>query len=121
MIYYLRKNYYKNASLMDNSCKLAVVLGSYDYCTVRVAYNYGNHGGIAFQIVDEVLEFDVDGQYGGGNNNNGGGGTRKKTEKGRLTIPRSGAIMAPVLCIKLLYPDQFNPLIESKFKGNGNI
>ena len=121
MIYYLRNNYYKNALLMDNSCKLAMVLGSYDYCTVRVAYNYGNHGGIAFQIVDEVLEFDVDGQYGGGNNNNGGGGTRKKTEKGKLTDLRSGVVMSLVLYVELLYSDQLNPLVESKFKGKGNV
>ena len=56
---------------MANLCKSAAVLGLYDYSTVRAAYNYGNHMGIAFQLVDVVLNFDVDGEYGGGNNNNG--------------------------------------------------
>ena len=37
MIYYLRKNYYKTASLIDNLCKLAVVSGLYDYRTSRAA------------------------------------------------------------------------------------
>ena len=77
--------------------------------------------GIAFQLVDNVLDFDVGGEYGGGNNNNSGGGARKKTGKGTLTDLISGVVIAPVLYIALLYPDQLNPLIENKFKEKGNV
>ena len=53
--------------------------------------------GIAFQLVDNVLDFDVGGEYGGGNNNNSGGGARKKTGKVTLTDIRSEVVTAPVL------------------------
>ena len=53
--------------------------------------------GIAFQLVDNVLDFDVGGEYGGGNNNNSGGGARKKTGKVTLTDIRSEVVTSPVL------------------------
>ena len=71
--------------------------------------------------MDEVLDFDVDGEYGGGNNNNGGGSASKKTGKGTLADLRLEVVMAPVLYAARLYPDQLNPLIESKFKVKGDV
>ena len=97
MIHDLLNNYYTNASLMANSYKSATFLGFYNSCTVRAAYNYGKHVGIEFQLVDDVLHFDVDGKYGGGDNNNDGSGARKKTGKGSLTDLRLGLVTAPVL------------------------
>ena len=77
--------------------------------------------GIAFQLGDDVIDFDVDGEYCGGNNNNSGASTRKKMGKGTLTYLRSEEVMAPVLYTARLYPYQLNPLIDSKFKGKGNV
>ena len=69
--------------------------------------------GIAFQLVDDVLNFDVDGEY--------SGGTKKKTRKGTLTDLRSGVVTAPVLYAARLYPDELNPPIEHKFKEEGDV
>ena len=56
--------------LIANSSKPAAVLGLYNYCTVRAAYDYRNHMSIAFQILDDVINFDVDGEYSVGDNIN---------------------------------------------------
>ena len=97
VIYYLHKNYYKTTLLMTNSFKSAAVLGSYDSCTVRAAYNYGKHGGIAFRLVEDVLNFDVDGEYDGGNNNNGSGGAKQKMGNSTLMDIRLEVVTKPVL------------------------
>lgn len=55
--YYLRKNFYKTASLMANSCKSAALLGHYSPALVQASYQYGKHVGMAFQLVDDVLDF----------------------------------------------------------------
>ena len=77
--------------------------------------------GIAFYLVDDVLDFDVDCENGGGDNNNSGGGPRKKTGKGTLTDLISGVVTAPFLYDAPLYPDQLNSLIDSKFKVKGEV
>ena len=106
---------------MANSFNSSLVLGLYDSCTVREAYDYGKLVGIAYQLVDNVLDFDADGDYGGGNNNNGSGDARKKTGKSTLTDMISAVVMAPVLYAAQLYPDQLNLLVENKFKGKGDV
>jgi len=58
MIYYLRKNFYKTGSLMANSCKSAAVLGDYDDEIVHAAYRYGKHLGVAFQLIDDALDYE---------------------------------------------------------------
>jgi len=58
IVYYLRKNYYKTASLMANSCKSAALLGDYPVEMVDASYRYGKHVGMAFQLVDDVLDFE---------------------------------------------------------------
>ena len=56
--YYFYKNYYKTGSLMANSCKAAVVLGGGAEEIQRIAFAYGKHIGLAFQLVDDVLDFE---------------------------------------------------------------
>ena len=60
---------------------------------------------IAFQLVDDVLNFNVDGNYGSIDNNNGGGIARKKTGKGKLMDLRLGVVTTPFLYAAQLYPD----------------
>jgi geranylgeranyl pyrophosphate synthase len=50
MEYYLHKNYYKTGSLMANSCRAAVVLGGHDEAVQNIAFAYGKHLGLAFQV-----------------------------------------------------------------------
>lgn len=54
---YLQKSYYKTASLMANSAKAAVVLSDGKKEVAEQIYNYGCNLGLAFQIVDDILDF----------------------------------------------------------------
>ncbi len=54
---YLDKTYYKTASLMANSAKAAAVLSNAEDEIVENLYNYGRNLGLAFQIVDDILDF----------------------------------------------------------------
>ncbi|MEM7758257.1 MAG: solanesyl diphosphate synthase [Cyanobacteria bacterium P01_A01_bin.40] len=54
---YLDKTYYKTASLMANSAKAAAVLSDAEEQIVENLYSYGRNLGLAFQIVDDILDF----------------------------------------------------------------
>lgn len=54
---YLNKSYYKTASLIANSSKAAGVLSEVSQETAEHLYEYGRHLGLAFQIVDDILDF----------------------------------------------------------------
>jgi geranylgeranyl pyrophosphate synthase len=104
VVYYLRKNFYKTASLMANSCKSAALLGDYPSNYVDAAYRYGKHVGMAFQLVDDVLDFE---------------GSFKSLGKPSLADLKAGLATAPVLFAAEEYPE-LNPLIERKFKQDGD-
>ncbi|MGL5795204.1 MAG: solanesyl diphosphate synthase [Waterburya sp.] len=53
---YLDKTYYKTASLMANSAKAAAVLSDADPDVAKNLYSYGRNLGLAFQIVDDILD-----------------------------------------------------------------
>ncbi len=54
---YLDKSYYKTASLLANSCKAAGRLSEISTVTCEQLYLYGRNLGLAFQIVDDILDF----------------------------------------------------------------
>lgn len=54
---YLEKSYYKTASLIANSSKAAGVLSLVSSEMEDHLYCYGRHLGLAFQIVDDILDF----------------------------------------------------------------
>ncbi|KAI0845926.1 terpenoid synthase [Daldinia vernicosa] len=55
--YYLQKTYLKTASLISKSCRAAALLGRADAATVESAYSYGKNLGLAFQLVDDMLDY----------------------------------------------------------------
>ncbi|XP_056289643.1 decaprenyl-diphosphate synthase subunit 1 isoform X2 [Pseudoliparis swirei] len=55
--HYLEKTFKKTASLIANSCKAVCVQVSSDPDVHEIAYKYGENIGIAFQLVDDVLDF----------------------------------------------------------------
>ncbi|KAI2635826.1 hexaprenyl pyrophosphate synthase [Hypomontagnella submonticulosa] len=55
--YYLQKTYLKTASLISKSCRAAALLGRADATTVEAAYAYGKNLGLAFQLVDDMLDY----------------------------------------------------------------
>ena len=54
---YLQKSYYKTASLIANSSKAAGVLSNVSPEIAEHLYSYGRNLGLAFQIVDDILDF----------------------------------------------------------------
>ncbi|XP_078090166.1 all trans-polyprenyl-diphosphate synthase PDSS1 isoform X5 [Mustelus asterias] len=56
-VHYLEKTFKKTASLIANSCKAVSILGNCDPDVQEIAYQYGRNIGIAFQLVDDVLDF----------------------------------------------------------------
>ena len=57
--YYLQKTYLKSASLISKSCRAAALLGQSSPSVVEAAYVYGKNLGLAFQLVDDMLDYTV--------------------------------------------------------------
>ncbi|XP_038852892.1 all trans-polyprenyl-diphosphate synthase PDSS1-like isoform X1 [Salvelinus namaycush] len=55
--HYLEKTFKKTASLIANSCKAVSILVNSDPEVQEIAFQYGRNVGIAFQLVDDVLDF----------------------------------------------------------------
>jgi hypothetical protein len=56
---YLKKSFYKTGSLFAHSAKAVAVVGRHSPETAELAYEYGRNLGMAFQIVDDILDFTV--------------------------------------------------------------
>jgi all-trans-nonaprenyl-diphosphate synthase len=54
---YIDKSFFKTASLMAGSAKAAAVLSNSSEAVAEAMYEYGRCLGIAFQIVDDLLDF----------------------------------------------------------------
>ncbi|KAL6707797.1 coq1 putative hexaprenyl diphosphate synthase [Coniothyrium glycines] len=60
--YYLQKTYLKSASLISKSCRAAAILGGSSPEVVEASYLYGKNLGLAFQLVDDMLDYTVSGE-----------------------------------------------------------
>ena len=103
--YYLRKNYYKTASLMGNSCLAAAVLGEHTQEHQKAAYLYGTYVGQAFQLIDDALDFE---------------GSTSSIGKAPLADLKSGLATAPTIFAAEEYP-KLAALIDRKFDAPGDI
>lgn len=104
---YLRKSYFKTASLICSSCKCAALLAGYeekDQVTVA-AEEYGYHMGMAFQIVDDILDF------------SGASATLGKPAQADMEL---GLSTAPVL-FAAQEEEEIRPLIMRRFKEEGDV
>lgn len=54
---YMEKSHYKTASLIAASCRSAAVFSGCDQGMKEDMYAYGKHLGLAFQVVDDILDF----------------------------------------------------------------
>uniref|UniRef100_F6HJE9 Solanesyl diphosphate synthase 3, chloroplastic/mitochondrial n=2 Tax=Vitis vinifera TaxID=29760 RepID=F6HJE9_VITVI len=82
MEYYLQKTYYKTASLISNSSKASALLAGQTAEVSMLAFEYAKNLGLAFQLIDNVLDFT---------------GTSASLGKGSLSDIRNGIITAPIL------------------------
>lgn len=102
---YLEKSYFKTASLIANSSKATGVLSNLSEDVNDQLYGYGRNLGLAFQIVDDILDFTSSDEVLG---------------KPAASDLKSGNLTAPVL-----YALEENPglatLIEREFAEEGDF
>jgi len=54
---YMDKSFYKTASLIAASCRSAAVFSEATPAVKEAMFGYGKHLGLAFQVVDDILDF----------------------------------------------------------------
>mmetsp|Transcript_4571 Transcript_4571/g.6942 ORF Transcript_4571/g.6942 Transcript_4571/m.6942 type:complete len:146 (-) Transcript_4571:105-542(-) len=90
---------------MANSCKSAALLGNYPDPLVSASYRYGKHLGVAFQLVDDVLDFE---------------GSASTMGKPALSDLNAGLATAPVLFAADTF-EEIQPMIGRKFRKEGDV
>lgn len=107
MEYYLRKSYYKTASLIYSACKSCALLSGYDETDMvtKSAEEFGHHLGMAFQIVDDILDF------------TGASASLGKPAQADMQL---GLATAPILFASESVRE-LRPLIERRFKEAGDV
>lgn len=103
---YLRKSYYKTASLICYACRSAALLGGHAYgSTVATACEeFGYHLGLAYQIQDDILDFTAAANVLG---------------KPALADMDLGLSTAPILYAAQEYK-HLRPLVMRRFKNKGD-
>ncbi|ONI11068.1 hypothetical protein PRUPE_4G085300 [Prunus persica] len=105
MEYYIQKTYFKTASLISNSCKAIAILAGHTAEVAMLAFEYGKNLGLAFQLIDDVLDFT---------------GTSTSLGKGSLSDIRHGIITAPILFAMEEFP-QLRAVVEQGFDNPANV
>merc|ERR1711968_355588 len=107
MTYYLRKSYMKTASLICNSCRSAALLAGYeeDDIITQSAEEFGYHLGMAYQIVDDILDFT---------------GASAQLGKPAQAGMELGLSTAPVLFASQTVKE-LRPMIMNRFKNEGDV
>ncbi|KAK8288321.1 hypothetical protein V6Z12_D07G118800 [Gossypium hirsutum] len=105
MEYYMQKTYNKTASLISNSCKSVALLAGHTAEIAMLAFEYGKNLGLAFQLIDDVLDFT---------------GTSASLGKGSLSDIRHGIITAPILFAMEEYP-QLRAVVDKGFDNPANV
>ncbi|KAF9109269.1 coq1 putative hexaprenyl diphosphate synthase [Mortierella sp. AM989] len=103
--YYMEKTYMKTASLISKSCRSSAVLGGASDEVCDIAYTYGKNIGLAFQLVDDMLDFTVSSEEFG------------KPTGADLKL---GLATAPVLFAWEEYPE-LGKLIKRNFDKEGDV
>lgn len=105
--HYLRKSYYKTASLICNSCSSAALLRGHEYGSgvALAAEQYGYHLGLAYQVIDDILDFT---------------GTADVLGKPAMADMSLGLATAPILYAAETRPE-LRPLIKRRFKEKGDV
>jgi len=103
---YLRKSYYKTASLICYACRSTALLGGHAYgSTVATACEeFGFHLGLAYQIQDDILDFTAAASVLG---------------KPALADMDLGLSTAPILYAAQEFPE-LQPLVVRRFKKKGD-
>lgn len=103
---YLKKSYYKTASLICYACRSTALLGGHAYgsAIATACEEFGFHMGLAFQIQDDILDFTAAANVLG---------------KPALADMDLGLSTAPILYAALEYKE-LRPMIMRRFKNKGD-
>ncbi|ESO05002.1 hypothetical protein HELRODRAFT_185542 [Helobdella robusta] len=104
--HYMKKTYKKTASLIANSCKAVAILADGDVDNMRdIAYQYGRNVGIAFQLIDDYLDF-----------------VANESSMGKPVCAdlQLGLATAPVLYASMQFPE-LNSMIMRRFSRDGDV
>ncbi|KAH8023069.1 hypothetical protein HPB51_010853 [Rhipicephalus microplus] len=103
--HYIQKTFKKTASLIAFACKSVSILGGGDDEIQEAAYQYGRNVGIAFQLVDDLLDF-----------------VSSQSDLGKPAAAdlRLGLATAPVLFACDKYPE-LNAMIMRRFSEPGDV
>ncbi|CAN8062800.1 unnamed protein product [Agarophyton chilense] len=102
---YMAKTFFKTASLVANSCRAVTMLAGHSKEVADAAFSYGKNVGVAFQLMDDLLDMT---------------GSADKLGKPVLNDLEQGHATAPVLYALQEYPEIL-PMIERRFSGDGDI
>ncbi|KAI0562311.1 Polyprenyl synthetase [Gracilaria domingensis] len=102
---YMAKTFFKTASLVANSCRAVTMLAGHSTEVADAAFSYGKNVGIAFQLMDDLLDMT---------------GTADKLGKPVLNDLQQGHATAPVLYALRMFPELL-PMIERRFREEGDI
>uniref|UniRef100_A0A915HJL1 Decaprenyl-diphosphate synthase subunit 1 n=1 Tax=Romanomermis culicivorax TaxID=13658 RepID=A0A915HJL1_ROMCU len=104
-MHYMMKTFKKTASLFAHSCKAVAKLAGCDEYSANMAYEFGKNLGIAFQLIDDTLDFVV-----------------RSSEVGKPTFVdlKLGIATAPILFASRQH-SQLNDLILRRFSKNGDV
>lgn len=103
--YYLQKTYLKSASLISKSCRAAALLGGCELAAVDAAYSYGKNLGLAFQLVDDMLDYTI---------------SDKELGKPAGADLELGLATAPLL-FAWKQNEELGALVGRKFQGEGDV
>ena len=102
---YLLKSHHKTASLIAASCKSASVFSECDESVKSDMYEYGKHLGLAFQVVDDILDFTQ---------------TEEQLGKPQGQDLASGNLTAPTI-FALQKKPELRALIDRQFENEGDL
>jgi len=103
--HYLSKSFNKTASLMAYSCRANAVLAGVNTNMAEQAFQYGRNIGIAFQLVDDLLDFIV---------------SADQLGKPAAADLKLGLATAPVLFAAEKFPE-LNEMIGRRFEAAGDV
>nr|QCI07335.1 Prenyl transferase [Leiomenia cribrosa] len=102
---YIEKSFYKTASLLAASCKGAAILSNSNEDIQNDFYLYGKHLGLAFQIIDDILDIT---------------GSDMSLGKPAGSDLKNGNLTSPILFAIEEKPELYH-LINREFKNKGDI
>ncbi|KAG0451273.1 hypothetical protein HPP92_026298 [Vanilla planifolia] len=105
MEYYLQKTFYKTGSLIAHGCKAIALLAGQTAEVALLAYNFGRNLGMAYQLIDDVLDFT---------------GTSSILGKGSLSDIKQNIVTAPILFAMEEFPE-LREVVDRGFNRNADI